>query len=258
MNEIKLLDGNYWNVTDLKRKLIDDNFYYGEGSKLLMSNSGLSDILKSPKTFHFKQKYGSEEDDALRAGWLFHTIILEPKKFEEQIFVDVASKNTKAYKLAKEEHGTVFTKKEKEAAERLADAFNRNSKAVQLLNKSNFEVPTVGEIHGYPFRGKADVLTESGRIIDLKTTTQIHNFPRSAKKWHYDVQVYIYCNLFNVDYKDFIFLALDKGSLDIGIFEVSKDFYLEGKRKTIQAIKMYESFFIHGADLDEYTITGTL
>ena len=38
--------------------------------------------------------------------------------------------------------------------------------------------------------------------------------------------------LFNVNYFDFTFLVLDKSSLDIGVFEVSEEFYLRGKEKT--------------------------
>jgi hypothetical protein len=188
---------------------------------------------------------------------LFHTCILEPHVFESQIFVDVQSKNTKKYKEALAEHGKVFTQKEKRDAERVADAFLRNEYALQLLKNSEFEVPAVGMIDGYPFRGKADVFG-NGKIVDLKTTTDIKAFPYSARKYGYDVQVYVYCQLFNVSYKDFTFAVVDKGSLDIAIYDVSEEFYNEGKRKTQQAIETFETFFINGADLDTYCLRGTL
>ena len=44
------------------------------------------------------------------------------------------AKNTKAYKLAKEEHDRVFTIKQKRDAERLADAFFRNEHALTTYN----------------------------------------------------------------------------------------------------------------------------
>ena len=65
--------------------------------------------------------------------------------------------------------------KEKQDAERLADAFLRNETALRMINDSVFEEPMIKVIDGYPFRGKADVL---GRhyICDLKTTTKIKNY----------------------------------------------------------------------------------
>ena len=61
-----------------------------------------------------------------------------------------------------------------------------------------------------------------------------------------------------MDWKDFKFIAVDKGSLDIGIYDVSEEFYNLGKDKTMRAIETYEAFFINGADLDTYCIKGIL
>ena len=254
---ITLLNGETFKEENLLELMQNDEFYYGYMAKAALSSSSIKTLLSSPKTYKYVLDYGSSESQALRDGWLFHTAILEPHVFEEQIFVDVQSKNTKAYKEALAEHGKVFTQKEKRDAERVADAFLRNEHALKLLKNSEFEVPAVGMIDGYPFRGKADIFG-NGKIVDLKTTTDIKAFPYSAKKYGYDVQVYVYCQLFNVSYEDFKFAVIDKGSLDIAIYDVSEEFYNEGKRKTQQAIETFETFFINGADLDSYYIKGTL
>lgn len=254
---IQLLNGEKWEEKELLTKMEDDNFYYGHLGKHALSSSSIKLLNSSPKKYYYVTKYGNEESQALRDGWLFHTSILEPEKFAEQTFVDVQSKNTKAYKEALAEHGKVFTKKERSDTERLQDAFFRNEQALKLITDCEFEVPAVGVIDGLPFRAKADVLSKTG-IVDLKTTTDIRAFPYSAKKYGYDIQVYIYCQLFNVPYTEFKFIALDKGTLDIAIYDVSEDFYLEGERKTLEAIDRYRMFFIDGADLDSYTLTGTL
>jgi len=254
---ITLLNGETFQEENLLDLMQNDEFYYGYMAKAALSSSSIKTLLSSPKTYKYVLDYGSGSSQALRDGWLFHTCILEPHVFEEQIFVDVQSKNTKAYKEALAEHGKVFTAKEKRDAERVADAFLRNEHALKLLKNSEFEVPAVGMIDGYPFRGKADVFG-NGKIVDLKTTTDIKAFPYSARKYGYDVQVYVYCSLFNVSYKDFTFAVVDKGSLDIAIYDVSEDFYNEGKRKTQQAIETFETFFINGADLDTYCLRGTL
>ena len=254
---IQLLNGEKWDEQELLAKMDDDSFYYGHLGKHALSSSSIKLLQSSPKKYHYVTQYGNEESQALRDGWLFHTSILEPEVFNSQIFVDVQSKNTKKYKEALAEHGKVFTMKEKSDAERLADAFLKNEQALKLITDCDFEVPAVGTIDELPFRGKADVLGKHG-IVDLKTTTDIRAFPYSAKKYGYDIQVYVYCQLFNVPYTEFQFIALDKGTLDIAIYDVSEDFYLEGERKTLEAIDRYRMFFIENADLNSYTLTGTL
>lgn len=254
---ITLLDGTVWDKAELLEKMNDDEFYYGYLSKAALSSSSLKLLLDSPKTYRNVTEYGSPESQALRDGWLFHTAILEPEVFSSQIFVDVASKNTKAYREAKEQHGKVFTMTEKNDAERIADAFLRNTKAVELIRNSEFEVPVIGEVMGFPFRGKADVLGKN-RIVDLKTTTDIKAFPYSAKKYSYDVQCYLYSNLFGIDYKDFVFLAVDKKSLDIAIYYCSEEFYFAGEQKVAQALEIYDNYFLQAADLDQYYLEGIL
>ena len=254
---ITLLDGTQHNKKELIEQMHSDEFYYSYLSKAALSSSSLKLLLTSPKTYYNVTKYGNPESQALRDGWLFHTAILEPDVFASQIFVDVDSKNSKAYKLAKEEHGKVFTRKEKQDAERLADAFLRNEKALKLIQDAEFEIPMIGEVMGMPFRAKADVLGNN-KIIDLKSTSDIKAFPYSAKKYGYSVQCYLYCELYGIDYKDFTFIAMDKGSLDVGIFHCSEEFYLDGKEKTIKAIEIYDTYFLQATDLDQYYLEGIL
>ena len=257
MSKIKLLDGKYYDKAELLKRMDDDTFYYGELNKLALSGSSLKLLLSSPKTYKFSLQYGSSDSQALRDGWLFHTAILEPEVFSAQEFVEVQSKNTKKFREAKANNPRVFTAKERGDAERLVDAFYRNEYAKQLITKADFEIPAIDNVLDYPFRGKADVLA-TDRIVDLKTTTNIKDFSWSANKYGYDVQCYLYCNLFKREYKDFHFLVLDKGSLDIGIFNCSEEFYYRGEEKVQKALDLYNKFFIEGADLDNYCLTGEL
>ena len=257
MATIELLNGELFRHDEILELMKDDKFYYDYLGKAALSSSSIKLLLDSPKKYKYVTEYGSQESNALDAGWLFHTAILEPGVFEKQIFVDVQSKNSKAYKLAKEEHGKVYTIKQKRDAERLADAFLRNEHALKLITNCEFEVPAIGMVQGYPFRGKADVL-DSYRVVDLKTTSDLKAFPYAARKYGYDVQVYIYSELFNKPYEEFKFIAIDKGSLDIGIYDVSEEFYNSGKDKVTKALETFETFFINGADLDSYCIKGTL
>ena len=262
MSKIKLLDGKYYDKSDLLKRMYDDTFYYGELNELALSSSSLKLLLSSPKTYKFSLEYGSGDSSALRMGGLFHWAILEPSKFSEQKFIDVQSRNTKKFREAVAEFGTVYTAKERSETERLVDAFYRNEYAKQLITNAEFEVPAIDNISAgdftMPFRGKADVLA-TDRIVDLKTSaSNLKDFHYSANKYGYDVQCYLYCNLFKKEYKDFHFLVLDKGSLDIGIFNCSEEFYYRGEEKVQKALDLYNKFFIEGADLDNYCLTGEL
>ncbi len=262
MSKIKLLDGKYYDKAELLKRMDDDTFYYGELNKLALSSSSLKLLLSSPKTYKFSMQYGSGDSSALRMGALFHWAILEPSKFSEQKFIEVQSRNTKKFREAVAEFGSVYTAKERSETERLVDAFYRNEYAKELITKAEFEVPAIDNISAgdftMPFRGKADVLA-TDRIVDLKTSaSSVKDFSYTAQKYSYDVQCYLYCNLFKRDFKSFYFLVLDKKSLDIGIFNCSEEFYYRGEEKVQKALDLYNKFFIEGADLDNYCLTGEL
>jgi len=256
--KIKLLDGNYYDKAELLKKMEDDSFYYGECSKLMLSSTAIGQLLTSPKTYYYTTNYGENKpSEAYDVGGLFHLQVLEPRKYEKVKFIGDKS-YSKGYYDACEEHGKVYLEKHKSKAERLADAFFKNEKALQTINSATFEVPAVGEIMGLPFRGKADILKNNGAIVDLKTTTSIRKFRYSADKFNYCVQAYIYCNLFGVSYKDYKFAVIDKGSLDIGIFPISKEFYETGKQRIKEAIETYKAFFVYGQDINDYIFEEVL
>ena len=255
--KIKTFDNKIWNKQELIDNMYDDTFYYGYLGKQALSSSSLKMVLSSPKTYKYVTKYGQSETQPLRDGKLFHTMILEPHKIDELTIVDVATKAGKAYKEAKAEGLEVYTTNEIKAAERLADAILRNDEAVHYMSKAQFEIPEIAMIDGIPFRAKADILKDN-QIIDLKTTTGLNEFRYSADKYSYDLQAYLYREMFKVD--EFVFVCIDKGSLDIGIFECSDEFYEKGKRKLEQGIANYKYFFGEDSDVDlnQYVLRGIL
>jgi hypothetical protein len=254
---IQLLDGSQEEKLILEEQAIDDDFYYGYLGKAALSSSSLKQLLQSPKTYHYLQKYAQQDTKSLLIGKLFHWAILEPHKMDEVHVVDVQSRNAKAFKEAKEEHSMVITKKEEEEIRRLQDAMLRNEKVLSYLKGAQFEVPCVDMLGGYAFRAKADII-QDGHIIDLKSTTDLNAFRYSARKYGYDVQCYLYCNLFDIPYQNFHFAAIDKGSLDIGVYHVSEEFYLAGREKVQQALERYKTFFVDKNDIDSYYIEDTL
>jgi len=255
--KIKTFDNKIWDKQELIDNMYDDTFYYGYLGKQALSSSSLKMVLSSPKTYKYVTKYGQSETQPLRDGKLFHTMILEPHKIDELTIVDVATKAGKAYKEAKAEGKEVYTTNEIKAAERLADAILRNDEAVHYMSKAQFEIPEIAMINEIPFRAKADILKDN-MIVDLKTTTGLNEFRYSADKYSYDLQAYLYREMFNVD--EFVFVCIDKGSLDIGIFECSDEFYEKGKRKLEQGIDNYKYFFGENSDVDlnQYVLRGIL
>jgi hypothetical protein len=251
-------DNKVWNKDELLDKMVDDNFYYNYLGKNCLSSSIVTKLLESPKAYEVSLLPSNKSTTALDFGWLFHTAILEPDVYEDQVFVDVASKNTKAFKEAKQEFGRVFTKSDRWKVERLADAFYNNSKAVELLKHTRQEVPAISDINGLPFRGKADILGD-GYVADIKTTTGIGGFKYSADKWNYDSQCYIYCHLFDIKPEDFWFIAIDKETYTVGIYNCSQEFYERGKFKVDRASSVYKKYFINKEeDVGEYFIEGIL
>ena len=253
---ITTFDNKQWNKEELLDNMYDDSFYYGYLGQNALSSSSIKTLLSSPKTYYFTTKYGSGETQALRDGKLFHTMILEPEKLNDIIFVEAATKASKEYKLAKETGKEVYTNTEKKAAERLCDALLRNEAVKEYLIKAEYEVPQIAMIDGIPIRAKADIL-KGNTIIDLKTTTGIKDFRYSADKYSYDLQAWLYREMFEVE--NFVFVVIDKGSLDIAIFECSDEFYEKGKQKFEQGISNFKYFFqTDGVDLDQYVLRGVL
>ncbi len=252
--KITLLDGKEWDIKELKEKAVDDEFYYGYLGKYALSSTTVKHLLSSPKTYKHILKYGSEQSQALRDGWLFHTCVLEPHLFDKQVFVNVQSKNTKKYKDAVKEHGRAFTIKEKSDAERLADAVLRNEMVLEKLSGADFEVGEIGNIMDFPFRAKADILKAGESMYDLKSTSSISGWKYSADKFGYDIQCFIYCSLFNIHPNNMGFIIIDKGSLDIGYANANEDFYRKGQMKVKYALDTYRDWFMTETDLDQYYI----
>jgi hypothetical protein len=255
-NIITTFDGVKHQVDEILEKMYDDDFYYGYLGENALSSSSLKNILKSPKIYRDVMENGQDESQALRSGKLFHWMVLEPEKMNDLHIVEVASKNTKAYKEACKEHENVFTRKEVGDMEILAEVLKKNKKAMEILDGCQVEIPAIKMIKGIAFRGKADILRVD-EIVDIKTTTDVANFKWSAYKYGYDLQAYLYLKLFP-GAKKFRFLCIDKATKDIGIFDCSEEFLDSGRKKLEKGISDYKKFFKNGENIDDYTIEGTV
>lgn len=262
MKTIKLFDGKEWNVDEILKEMDNDSFYYGYLGQNALSSSSAKDLYKSPKTYFNKSNQVNSDIAPLREGRLIHTVVLEEEKLNDKYdFVDIGGRNTIKFKKAKEsalsKGKEIMLTSELNKANELCNAIRFNSHANELFVGGLAETPAIGELFGLPFRAKADYLKD-GHLIDLKTTAKLEGWERAAKyTWHYDMQGWIYSELFGVD--RFTFVVIEKGTGDIGIFELSEETKELGGNKVKQCVNTYKEYFIDKrSKINDYTIRGIL
>ena len=235
-------------------KLRFDENYYGDFGKQYLSNSDISTLLKNPLAL----KEPSKSNVHFLIGGYFHTAILEPDKIKNFKIVESTSRNTKAYK---EMSGgeMCLLQHEVDKVEALVTKLMDNKVCRDLIaeEKGEYEVPAITELYGQMWKGKADIVNHSEKlIIDLKTTSDLDNFKWNAKKYNYDSQAYIYSKLFGYE---FIFIAIDKNTGRIGLFDCSSKFYKTGEEKVEKASEAYDLFYnTEGFDPHQYFTNQTL
>ncbi len=223
---------------EIIERLKDDAEYYGEFGQQFLSNSNIYTLLSNPLALRDKQ----ESNINFLVGGYFHTAILEPDKLKKYRIVEASTRNTNLYK---EFSGgeMCLLQHEVDQLELMIDKVLGNNVCKGLIRDGNvdYEVPGIAEINGVMWKGKADILNHSEKlIIDLKTTSNILDFKYSAKKYNYDSQAYIYKQIFGYD---LVFVAIDKNTHQIGIYDCSPEFLSRGKDKVDKAIEAYELFY---------------
>jgi hypothetical protein len=219
-------------------RLKDDAEYYGEFGKQFLSNSNIYTLLSNPLALRDQQ----ESNINFLIGGYFHTAILEPDKLKKYRIVEASTRNTNVYR---EFSGgeMCLLQHEVDQLELMIDKVLSNNICRGLIRDGNvdYEVPGIAEISGAMWKGKADILNHSERlIVDLKTTSNILDFKYSAKKYNYDSQAYIYKKIFGYD---LVFMAIDKNTHQIGIYDCSDEFLNRGKDKVEKAIEAYNLFY---------------
>jgi len=239
---------------EILEKLKDDTHYYGEFGSQFISNSNISTLLTNPLLLKVK----SEANVNFAIGGYFHTMILEPDKLDKYKVIDATTRNTNKYKELS--GGEIcLLQHEVDKVEALVDKMMNNKVCRDLIHTegNEFEVPGVCELAGNWWKGKADIVNHSEKlVIDLKTTADLEKFHWSAKKYNYDSQAFVYKNLFGYD---MIFMAIDKNTGQIGIYDCSTNFYKTGFDKVEKASEIYDLFF-NNKDFDpnNYFINQTL
>ncbi len=219
-------------------RLKNDEDYYGLFGQQYLSNSNVGTLLTNPLALRDTQ----QSNINFLIGGYFHTAILEPDKLKKYRIVEASTRNTNIYK---EMSGgeMCLLKHEVDQLELMIDKVLSNEVCKGLIRADNndYEVPGIAEIAGLMWKGKADILNHSEKlIVDLKTTSNLADFRYSAKKYNYDSQAYIYKQLFGYD---MVFMAIDKITNQIGIYDCSDKFLETGKEKVEKAVEAYNLFY---------------
>ena len=239
---------------EVLKALEDDTNYYGDFGKKYLSNSDIGTLLTNPLALGKQQA----QRPAFLVGGYFHTAILEPDKLKNFKIVEATTRNTKAYKEISGGEMCLL-KHEVDQIELMTEKMLDNEVCRDLIRSGNvkYEQPEITELEGQMWKGKADIVNHDEKlIIDLKTTADITKFKYSASQYNYDSQAYIYSKLFGYE---MLFIAIDKNTHQIGIFDCSPEFYERGQDKVKRAVEAYELFY-KSEDFDpkQYFLTKTL
>ena len=243
-------------TSDIIEVLKDDLEYYNGAGKNYLSNSDIGTLLTNPKNFGKPR----EDNKSFMEGRYFHQLMIEPEKAKDVKFVDVSTRTTKEYKNFCETNNLPFCmlKKEVDEVQHLVSLMKGNISFYDEIYQdgNQFELPSVGEIQGMMWKGKADIVTND-IIIDLKTTSDINKFKWSAKAYNYDSQCYIYQQLFG---KPLVFYVVDKETGQLGIFRPTENFIKGGEMKVARAIEVFNKYFGENPtdDIVNYYIDETL
>ena len=156
---------------DVIKKLRNDEDYYGNFGKKYLSNSDISALLTNPLALGQQQA----QRPAFLVGGYFHTAILEPDKLKKYKVIPSSTRNTKAYK---EMSGgeLCLLQHEVDAIELMTDKMLDNTVCKAMIRDANteYELPSIKEIEGEMWKGKADIVNHNEKlVIDLKTTAEM-------------------------------------------------------------------------------------
>ena len=244
---------------DIKRDLPllqDDLHYFGAVGQQYLSKSSAGALLGDVRNFLVQKTHNIN----FELGSYFHHLLIEPEKANLDYVVESSTRTTKKYKEYCLTNGIGFAvlESEKKMIENLSAAILAIPTFEQIIYDidNEYEVAGVKNINNLWWKGKADIIA-TDKVYDLKTTGDISRFRYSAKTYHYDLQAFLYREIFG---KDMVFIVACKKTATCGIFECSDEFYNSGKFKAEKAAENFQRYFGDNAteDPNKYFIKSQL
>lgn len=171
---------------------------YLKKAKDWLTSHQLADFRRSPRLYYKKKLGLIEEED--RPGYLIsralHTLVLEgPQRFKEKYAVgrpinpktgEVYGSNTKAFAEWSAAQGKqVLTIQQKDLVQRMADAVQSHSLAVELLNQGEPKLVVRIKYCLRPCQIRMDWFDLRRGIVDLKTCDDLDWFEADARRYGY-------------------------------------------------------------------------
>ena len=205
-----------------------------------------------------------EKSDALQFGNKYHSMILEPEKFERVFCVmpNFAAMEQNCDKKGNQSESwattfckeskwhfeqqagmkkmEVITREEYDTGLSMVESVNANKFAGSLLSMSEKEVTLLGEIDQVPFKCRLD-LCNPGFIADIKGcgSAAANAFGKSAAEYGYSFQLAIYREIWQQNFQgepDVFLIAIEKGGdFDCCVYEVPEA-AMDHSRKEVSRI----------------------
>lgn len=223
-----------------------------------MSNSRAKPILESTQEFEKPFK----ETEPMKLGTELHSAILTPKDRCYNVGPD-CKRNTKVGKELWNNfmlglRGKRFiTHQQNIDLEKMILSLNSNPTAQNILCAADhFEVSARENLHGMPFKARADILgTVNGKgfIGDIKSTmcAKPHSFQKAIFTYGYHIQAYIYTSIFECE--DFYIIATENnGNFITEVYRLSQRAIKKGGEDLKKAIKLINEYY-GGSLIDNYS-----
>lgn len=257
-------------------RFLDDDAYYGDTK--YVSCSMLKQIIKSPKHLKEYLERGSESSPALVFGNAFHTLLLEPGKFNEKFYIfdpnlrpekekNMSSKINKAWKAEELSHAEqagkmLLSEKDVELMDSMINSLTRHSEINSILRESKYEQPNVwvDQETGILCKGKFD-LVGFDFVGDVKTASEVDNvdkFRYDCYKYGYDMQAAYYADSMGLDQFKFIVVE-KKPPFKCAVFTCSEEFLARGRERYRKALDLYNEYFVScDSKINNYLEQGEL
>lgn len=230
-----------------------DQDYYNDWEYI--TNSQLGYLKKGREYYEMMKQGGKIDSPALRFGNLLHTLVLEPKTYQDKFIVfnpgdrpepnkSMASKLNKAWKDNFEQRdGVVINLEQYDKALFMRDKLIKHQEIKSILDNSKKEVAKswIDFNTMINCKGKADVVVNGGdMLVDIKTTSKpITEFRKSAFRYSYHRQAAFYLDGFGA--KEFVFIVIETNEPhQVGIFRCSDYFIEQGREEYISLLEKYK------------------
>ena len=203
-----------------------------------------------------------KESEALQFGTLYDMLLFEPEKAADafytlddaEICAEIGGRSprmTKRYKEWRAEAIQTAHNADKQLVTQedvdQANAMIKRLDACGLLDtylKGEYQVEFNVDLDGVPLRGFLDCLGD-GFITDSKSTRSINKFKYDVNTWCYDIQAYIYSNVFGI--QDFYWVAQEKTEPYFpALIKCTEETMLRGEMKFHEAVTNIKDWLARG------------